>query len=107
MKKKKALLIGSMLVGVVAVAAVLALRSRGEKPLEVQTALVERRKIVQKVSATGKIQPRTRVEISADVSARITALPIVNGQWVEKGTFLVALDRERYLAAVERAPRRP
>jgi HlyD family secretion protein len=56
---------------------------------------------VQKVSATGKIQPRTKVEISADVSARIIALPIVDGQWVEKGTFLVGLDRERYQAAVE------
>jgi len=101
--KKRPLLIGAVVVGVVAVVAVLALRSRGEKPLQVQTALVDRRKIVQKVNATGKIQPRTRVEISADVSARITALPVVNGQWVEKGTFLVSLDRERYLAAVESA----
>ena len=40
--------------------------------LEVQSAKVERQKIVQKVSATGKIQPKTQVEISADVSAKIT-----------------------------------
>jgi HlyD family secretion protein len=101
--KKKWILIGGAAVVVVAVAATLVLRGRGEKPLEVQTAVVDRKKIVQKVSATGKIQPRTRVEISADVSARITALPIVDGQWVEKGAFLVGLDRERYLAAVESA----
>lgn len=98
--KKRYLLIGSSVV-VVALATVLALRGRGEKPLEVQTAHAARQKIVQKVSATGQIQPRTRVEVSADVSARITALPIVDGQWVEKGTFLVGLDRERYAAAVE------
>ncbi|HYQ89352.1 MAG TPA: efflux RND transporter periplasmic adaptor subunit, partial [Candidatus Binatia bacterium] len=58
---------------------------------------------VQKVSATGKIQPRTKVDISADVSAKITKLPIVEGQWVNKGAFLVGLARERYLAAVESA----
>jgi HlyD family secretion protein len=55
------------------------------------------------VSATGKIQPKTQVEISADVSAKITKLPVVEGQWVEKGAFLVGLDRERYVAAVESA----
>jgi len=98
--KKLPLIIGVVIVGA-AVAGVLAFRGRGEKPLAVQTAPVDRQKIVQKVNATGKIQPKTRVEISADVSARIIALPIVNGQWVEKGTFLVGLDRERYLAAVE------
>lgn len=98
--KKRYLWIGAAAT-VVAAAAFLALRGRGEKPLEVQTARVTRQKIVQKVSATGQIQPRTRVEISADVSARITSLPIADGQWVEKGAFLVGLDRERYTAAVE------
>jgi HlyD family secretion protein len=80
-----------------------AFRARGEKPLEVQTATVDRSKIVQKVSATGKIQPKTKVEISADVSAKIKQLPVTEGQWVEQGTFLVGLDRERYTAAVESA----
>jgi len=103
MKKRKKLWIGVAAAAVLVVAAigVIGLRGRRDKPLEVQTARVDRQKIVQKVSATGKIQPRTRVEISADVSARITALPVVDGQWVEKGTFLVGLDRERYQAAVE------
>ncbi|MFB3907258.1 MAG: efflux RND transporter periplasmic adaptor subunit [Candidatus Eisenbacteria bacterium] len=80
-----------------------ALRGRGDKALEVQTSTADRGKIVQKVSATGKIQPKTKVEISADVSAKITQLPVVEGQWVEKGAFLVGLDRERYTAAVESA----
>jgi HlyD family secretion protein len=71
--------------------------------LEVQTAKVGRQKIVQKVSATGKIQPKVQVKVSADVSAKITKLAVVEGQAVEKGDFLVELDRERYLAAVESA----
>jgi HlyD family secretion protein len=79
------------------------LNGRRAKPLEVQTGKVDRQKIVQTVSATGKIQPETQVEISADVSGKIIQLPVVEGQWVEKGAFLVGLDRERYVAAVERA----
>jgi len=101
--KRKHLWIG--LAGLVVIAAVTgaAMRGHGGKAAEVQTAKVERKKIVQKVSATGKIQPKTQVEISADVSAKILKLPVVEGQTVKKGQFLVGLDRERYLAAVESA----
>ena len=101
--KRKHLWIG--LAGLVIIAAVTgaAMRGHGSKAAEVQTAKVEHKKIVQKVSATGKIQPKTQVEISADVSAKILRLPVVEGQSVKKGQFLVGLDRERYLAAVESA----
>jgi HlyD family secretion protein len=44
-----------------------------------------------------------QVKISADVSARITRLAVKEGQWVEKGAFLLELDRDRYLAAIESA----
>lgn len=102
--KKKPLLIGAAILVVAAgAAAVVAARSHREKPLEVQTAQVSRQKIVQKVDATGKIQPKTQVKISADVSAKITKLAVVEGQWVEKGAFLLELDRQRYLAIVESA----
>jgi HlyD family secretion protein len=101
--KRKHVWIGAAIVVVAGIAAGAAYRAHGDKPLEVQTAKVDRNKIVQKVSATGKIQPKTKVEISADVSAKITQLPVVEAQWVEKGTFLVGLDRERYNALVESA----
>jgi HlyD family secretion protein len=41
------------------------------------------------------------VKISADVSAKITKLAVVEGQWVEQGALLVELDRARHLATVE------
>jgi len=77
----------------------------GEKEVlqEVQTAHVERQEIVQKVNATGKIQPKDQVKISADVSAKIIILAVEEGDWVEKGQLLVELDRERLLAVVESA----
>ena len=101
--KPKKIWIAAGVVVVAGLAVGAAFRSRGEKPIEVQTAKVARRKIIQRVSATGKIQPKTKVEISADVSAKIIRLPVVEGQWVEKGTFLVGLDEARYKAAVESA----
>ena len=101
--RKRALWIGGIVLVAAAVGGTMAMRSRGDKLLSVETAPVARREIVQKVSATGMIQPKTQVKVSADVSAKITRLAVVEGQWVEKGAFLVELDRERYLAAVESA----
>jgi len=100
---KKILWIGAPIVVAGLAFGAMSLRGGGEEALEVQTAKVERQEIIQKVSATGKIQPKVQVKVSADVSAKITKLAVVEGQWVEKGTFLVELDRERYLAAVESA----
>jgi HlyD family secretion protein len=102
--KRKRLWIGAAVVAVAAVAVTgMALRGRDDGTLEVQTAKVDRQRIVQKVNATGKIQPKMQVKISADVSAKIIRLPVVEGQWVDKGALLVELDRERYLASVESA----
>ncbi len=101
--KKRVIWIGAAIVVVAGLVGVGIVRSRTTKPLSVQTAKVARQKIVQKVSGTGKIRPKVQVEISADVSAKIILLPVVEGQRVEKGTLLVSLDRERYLAAVESA----
>jgi HlyD family secretion protein len=83
--------------------AVVQMRKDRNGRVEVQTAAVERREIVQTVTATGRIQPVTQVDISADVSAKIIRLPVKEGDWVEKGQLLVELDRERYLAEVESA----
>ena len=100
MMKKRYIILG---VGVLAVivAGGLSMRNGGEEAPEVQTTPVEKAKIVQKVNATGKIQPKTQVKISADVSAKIIRLDVREGDWVEKGDFLLELDRERYLASVE------
>ena len=101
-KKKYLWVGGGVLVAALAVGAVV-LKKGQEELQEVQTAVTELRTIVQKVNATGRIQPKTQVKISADISARITILNVEEGQWVEQGELLVELDRERHLAAVESA----
>lgn len=101
-KTKIALFAG---VPLVLIAGTVGLKTRNGKSdlVEVQTAPVEAREIVQTVVATGRIQPVTQVNISADVSAKIMRLAVKEGDWVEKGQFLLELDRERYLAQVESA----
>jgi HlyD family secretion protein len=104
MNMKKKLLIGLPIIAVIVVAGLtLATRRGGVEGIEVETEDVGRRQVVQTVTATGKIQPMIQVNISADVSAKITRLEVEEGEWVEQGTLLVELDRERYLAAVESA----
>ena len=101
MKKKVFWIAGGVLIAVVAGAVIFS--NGDEELLEVQTATVSLETIVQKVDATGRIQPKTQVRISADVSAKIMVLHVEEGDWVEKGQLLVELDRERYEAAVESA----
>jgi HlyD family secretion protein len=101
--KRKTLWIAIGAVAVAAGAGAVIMKGGDEELLEVQTATVARETIIQKVNATGRIQPKTQIRISADVSARITGLHVEEGQWVEKGQLLVELDRERHIAAVESA----
>ncbi len=103
MSKKKMFWTFGILVVVILVAASFTMIGSEDETISVQTAKVERQKIVETVSSTGIIQPETQVKISADVAAKITRLEVNEGDWVEKDQFLVQLDRERYLAAVESA----
>jgi len=73
-------------------------KAKGQK---IEVTQVTKAEIIQKVNATGKIQPKTKINISADVSAKIIALHVNEGDWVEKGQLLVELDSEKYVASVE------
>jgi HlyD family secretion protein len=102
-KKTRILLLVAAAVVVVAGSLAYRAKQKNGQGVEVETQPVERREIVQTVTATGRIQPVTKVNISADVSAKITRLEVKEGDWVEKGQLLLELDRERYLAEVESA----
>ena len=76
-------------------------KDRGPEGVEVEVAPVATMTIVETVEATGRIQPKMQVNISADVSAKITRLEVDEGDWVEKADLLLQLDRKSYLANVE------
>jgi HlyD family secretion protein len=69
---------------------------------EVEVTEVQRFDVIEKVSATGKIQPEVEVKLSSEVSGEIIELPVVEGQQVEKGDLLVRVNPEIYQSNLER-----
>ncbi len=68
--------------------------------VEVKTDKVSQRQIIQKVPATGKIQPVVSVDVSSNVSGVIVELAVEEGESVTKGQFLLQIDREKLQAIV-------
>ncbi|HEY5547461.1 MAG TPA: efflux RND transporter periplasmic adaptor subunit, partial [Gemmatimonadaceae bacterium] len=101
-KKMKWGIAGAVVVGVGAFFAITAAR-RGEKPTEVRIEAVDSRDLVASVTASGQVQPRTKVDVAADISGRIVRLAVKEGQMVKRGDFLLQIDPEQYEAAVQRA----
>jgi HlyD family secretion protein len=70
---------------------------------EVRMEQVTRRDLVSAVTASGKIEPQTSVDISADITGRIIEIAVEEGDLVRKGEFLLQIDPAQYQAAVSRA----
>lgn len=70
---------------------------------EVRLEQVARRDLVSAVTASGKIEPQTSVDISADITGRIIRIGVEEGDLVTRGQFLLQIDPAQYQAAVSRA----
>ena len=100
MNKKLLLGLGAFVVLLVVIAVV----KGGSRTLpQVSTEEIARRSIVERVSASGKIQPEVEVKITAEVNGQITELPVKEGDVVAKGDLLVQLNPDIYDAALLRA----
>lgn len=78
-------------------------KSRQKKVTEVQTEKVKRENLVSKVTASGKIQPKKKVDISASIPGKVVRLAVEEGQRVNKGDFLLQIDSAPYDAALANA----
>jgi HlyD family secretion protein len=58
----------------------------------VNTEVLRNRDLESLVSASGKIQPKTQVNISANTTGRVTRLAVEEGQRVKAGQFLLEID---------------
>jgi HlyD family secretion protein len=70
---------------------------------EVEVTTIAPVDIIEKVAATGKIQPEIEVALSSEVSGEIIELPITEGQTVEKGDLLVKINPDLIQAAVSQS----
>jgi len=71
--------------------------------LEVETVKLQVQTIVETVNAAGKIQPAVEVKISPEVSGEIIALPVVEGQAVNRGQLLAKINPDIYQSMLGRA----
>lgn len=103
MNKSRKLLIGGIAVIVLLSLAGIALANQRNAGTEVRTEEVVRRDLTSRVTASGYVQPERSVDISADISGRVTQLNVEEGQWVEQGSVLLRIDPTSYEANVRRA----
>src|SRR5437667_12334271 len=89
-RKNILIVIGVVLVGAAVVAANLYFRR--EKGLTVTTEAIRMRDLDAVVSASGKIQPKRLVNISADTPGRVVDLAVNEGDRIRKGQFLLQID---------------
>ena len=96
-KKKKWLIFGGggLLLVIMIVAS---LRKDNTNAIDVDAEKVTRKTVVQKVNASGRIQPEIEVKISATSSAWIDSITVKEGDRVNKGQHLISLDRKQLLS---------
>ena len=101
-KRKKWGLIGGGVLVIAIIGVTTAAKNRN-KATEVRIEAVERRDLVASVTASGQVQPHTKVDLSADITGRIVRLVVKEGDMVTKGQFLLEIDPSQYKASAERA----
>ena len=78
---------------------ILSLGRDNKNTISVETEKVSYKEVVQKVNASGTIQPETEVKISSSTSsAWIDSITVEEGDFVNKGQHLISLDRKQLLS---------
>ena len=96
---KKKVLIGALVVAVLAVIVLASIRAQGrEKGVKVYAEPVARREVAQIVKASGELEPRVKVNISAHVIGKIQNLYVEEGDRIEKGRPFLRLEQEAFIA---------
>lgn len=99
-KTTKVMLSGLVLIAVAGTAAGLWLR--GHELPAVTAETLQRRNLNAVVSASGKIQPKRQVNISANTMGRVTRLAVQEGEDVREGQFLLEIDPQSLEGQLQR-----
>jgi HlyD family secretion protein len=95
----KKFVIGAVVVLVLAGIVFASLHAQGQgKGASVYAETVARKDVAQIVKATGELQPRVKVNISAHVVGKIDKLYVVEGDWIDKGKPFLRLEQQAFLA---------
>jgi HlyD family secretion protein len=103
MQNRTKIFIGIAVVLLFGAAAALSVRRGRDNGIEVRTEAIVLRDLVEIVTASGNIRARRTVDISSDVSARVDALMVEEGDDVTAGQILLRLEPDRYQAQLSRS----
>jgi HlyD family secretion protein len=103
MSKRTKVLVGIGAVVLVGALVAVSAGARRDKGIEVRFEDVGQRDLVAAVTASGKIQPKRAVDVSADITGRIVRLAVAEGDYVQQGQFLLQIDPTIYEANLQRA----
>ncbi len=101
-KRTKWSVAGVVVLAILIIGITSAMKGRN-KATEVRIEKVQRRDLVASVTASGQVQPHTKVDVSADITGRVVRLAVREGQMVTRGQFLLEVDPSQYVANAERA----
>ncbi len=90
--KRRTWWILAFLVVLLAAGAGAALWFRGQDLPEITTETLRKRDLEAIVSASGKIQPKRQINVSANTMGRVTRVAVEEGQRVKTGQFLLEID---------------
>src|SRR5436190_23957514 len=90
MRKKWLIVTGVVLVAAAGTAA--SFYFKKDKGIVVTSEVIKARDLEAVVSASGKIQPKRLVNISADTPGRVVNLAVNEGDRIKKGQFLLQID---------------
>jgi len=74
-----------------------------EEVVKVAIEKAEKRRIIETITANGKVQPEIEVKLSPEVSGEIVELNVLEGDHVEKGKLLVKIKPDTYVSGRDRA----
>jgi HlyD family secretion protein len=101
LSRKKKIFIGAGVVLILAAIAFANFRFRRSEGATVNVEAIQKRNLEAIVSASGKIQPKRFVNISADTMGRVTGLAVNEGDRVTRGQFLLQIDPRNLRTRVE------
>lgn len=103
MESRRKIVIGILVLVVLGTAATIAAVRGRDDGVPVRMEEVQRRDLVQIVTASGNIRARRAVDMSSDISAKVSELLVEEGADVTEGQVLLRLDPAQYQAGVSRA----
>jgi len=102
MSRKKKIIIGIIVVVVLGAAAGANIYFRREQGPSVEAEAIRARDLEAIVSASGRVQPKRQINISANQMGRVTRLAVEEGQRVKAGQFLLEIDPRQLEGQLQR-----